>query len=92
MSLPSFSSSWTSPIPQRDLGSGSGESHRRTPEQCSAASHDPQVEALHRKVVSLFGDHPSAPFGVHQLVELGKESGKRAGDWYGPSVVAHMLR
>ncbi len=57
---------------------GSSEGHRRTPARCPAASHEPQLEALHRKVVSWFGDHPSAPFGVHQLVAgkgVGEESG-----------------
>uniref|UniRef100_A0A8C1VBF3 Cysteine protease n=1 Tax=Cyprinus carpio TaxID=7962 RepID=A0A8C1VBF3_CYPCA len=49
MSLPSFSSSWTSPISQRDPSSGSSEGHRRTPGGCPAASNEPQVEALHRK-------------------------------------------
>lgn len=57
--------------------------------QCT---RDKQAEPIHHKLLTWFGDQPLAPFGVHELVEIGKGSGKKAGDWYGPSIVAHILR
>ncbi|XP_058813746.1 cysteine protease ATG4D [Topomyia yanbarensis] len=49
---------------------------------------------IHRKIIRWFGDTPSrtSPFSIHTLVALGKETGKKPGDWYGPGAVAHLLK
>ncbi|PIK37663.1 hypothetical protein BSL78_25506 [Apostichopus japonicus] len=53
-----------------------------------------ESEKLHRQIIQWFGDQPSdmSPFSVHHLVEIGKHSGKRAGDWFGPASVAHIIK
>ncbi|XP_054909658.1 cysteine protease ATG4C [Poeciliopsis prolifica] len=61
--------------------------------QAQAEEADAQLkEMYHRNLVSWFADISSAPLGLHRLVHLGMRIGRRAGDWYGPGMVSHMLK
>ncbi|XP_015511964.1 cysteine protease ATG4D [Neodiprion pinetum] len=51
-------------------------------------------DSQHRMIIKWFGDQPAplSPLSIHALVSLGTAAGKKAGDWYGPSSVAHLLK
>ncbi|XP_015262553.1 PREDICTED: cysteine protease ATG4C isoform X1 [Gekko japonicus] len=65
--------------------------HKKVPKDVWG-NREIKEEHCHRKIISWFGDSPVANFGLHRLIEYGNKSGKIAGDWYGPAVVAHLLR
>lgn len=80
---------------QGSPGSSELKSSEKPPTQafCSAEEADAHLkEMYHRTLVSWFGDSPSSQLGIHQLVQLGLALGKQAGDWYGPAIVAHILK
>lgn len=88
--IPSFGSPCGSSTPEKSQTSSQAPkcSLKNRPESV----RDRQADHIHHKLLTWFGDLPPTPFGVHQLVDIGKGSGKKAGDWYGPSIVAHILQ
>ncbi|XP_013419384.1 uncharacterized protein LOC106180057 [Lingula anatina] len=58
------------------------------------ASPSREHDTFHRQIIRWFGDclSKNTPFSVHRLVQLGKDSGKMPGDWYGPASVAHIIK
>uniref|UniRef100_A0A6B2L8P9 Cysteine protease n=1 Tax=Arcella intermedia TaxID=1963864 RepID=A0A6B2L8P9_9EUKA len=47
---------------------------------------------LYKKILSLFNDHPSAPFSIHQIASTGVSLGKHIGSWFGPITISSVLK
>lgn len=68
-----------------------GRDWRWRPTRPIETSEQRKEDRIHRMIIKWFGDQSECPFSIHRLVLLGASAGKRAGDWYGPSSVAHLL-
>jgi len=45
------------------------------------------------EIISLFADHPEAPFSIHKFVQHGASAcGKYPGQWFGPSATASCIK
>ncbi|EKV21938.1 Autophagy cysteine endopeptidase Atg4, putative [Penicillium digitatum Pd1] len=52
-----------------------------------------EKEEEESKLISMFADHPEAPFSIHKFVNRGAEScGKYPGEWFGPSATAKCIQ
>lgn len=71
-----------------------GRSWRWNPDEIITTARSFHEDVCHRMIIKWFGDKPSlnSPLSIHTLVTIGENSGKRAGDWYGPASVAHILK
>lgn len=56
--------------------------------------HNRAQEFLYHTILKLFNDSPTdlCPFSLHKLVKLSESFGKQPGDWFGPSLVAHVMK
>uniref|UniRef100_A0A8C6TFB0 Cysteine protease n=1 Tax=Neogobius melanostomus TaxID=47308 RepID=A0A8C6TFB0_9GOBI len=80
---------------QGSPGSSELKSPEKPPTQAFGSAEEADAhlkEMYHRTLVSWFGDNTSSQLGIHQLVQFGLTLGKQAGDWYGPAIVAHILK
>lgn len=52
-----------------------------------------EKQEIHRHIIRLFDDHasPSAPFSIHNLLQLASSEGTRPGQWQGPSQISRSI-
>lgn len=68
-----------------------GRSWRRPIDTSSAP--DAAADLEEKRLLSLFADHPSAPFSIHNFVSHGASAcGTHPGQWFGPSATAACIQ
>ena len=67
----------------------------RRPEVASTTADEfsTDTELEEKRLISLFADHPSAPFSIHNFVAHGATAcGTHPGQWFGPSATAACIQ
>ncbi|AET40845.1 cysteine protease ATG4 Ecym_6474 [Eremothecium cymbalariae DBVPG len=54
---------------------------------------DSDINEVEMKIIRWFEDNPKHPFSLHKFVQEGyKLSGKKPGEWFGPSAISRSIR
>ena len=51
-----------------------------------------EIDKASRRIVSLFADHSSAPFSIHNIALYGHSIGTKIGEWFGPFKMALAIK
>jgi len=44
------------------------------------------------KILNRFEDSRTAPYSIHQIAQMGQDSGKKVSDWFSPNEISQILK
>jgi cysteine protease ATG4 len=49
-------------------------------------------DEMYLMILNRFEDCKTSPYGIHQIAQLGLDSGKKVGEWFSPNEISQILK